>query len=75
MVDVILEYRCAICATAYPVKLGRMWLNLHDPCPACGFPNSLTEKQSMQAQAYLEQLQCEQKALVHSKPADPVWIQ
>jgi len=52
-----------------------MWLNLHDPCPACGFPNSLTEKQSMQAQAYLEQLQCEQKALVHSKPADPVWIQ
>ncbi len=75
MIEVILECKCAICATAYPVKLGRMWLNLHDPCPACGFHNGLSEKQAMQAHAYLEQLRCEQKVKEHCRLVYPTWIQ
>lgn len=76
MVDFILECTCAFCATPYPVKLSRMWLNLHDACPCCGFHNSLSERQAMQAHSYLEQLEQEQAVFTtHTQPANPVWMQ
>jgi|GEM_PF-1830324 hypothetical protein len=75
MVDFILECTCAFCGTPYPVKLGRMWLNLHDACPVCGFPNSLSESQAMKALAFLKRLQWEQEVINQPQPTNIVWMQ
>ena len=75
MVDFILQCTCAFCGTPYPVKLRRMWLNLHDACPACGFENSLSESQAMKAHSLLEKLENEYIVMHESQPADPVWMQ
>jgi hypothetical protein len=75
MVDFILECTCAFCGTPYPVKLRRMWLNLHDACPACGFENSLSESQAMKAHSLLEKLENEYVVMQESQPAQSVWMQ
>jgi len=75
MVDFILQCTCAFCGTPYPVKLRRMWLNLHDACPACGFENSLSESQAMKAHSLLEKLENEYIVMHESQPANPIWMQ
>jgi hypothetical protein len=75
MVDFILQCTCAFCGTPYPVKLRRMWLNLHDACPVCKFENSLSESQAMKAHSYLEQLENEQIAMNQEQSTSSVWMQ
>lgn len=75
MVDFILQCTCAFCGTPYPVKLRRMWLNLHEPCPACGFENSLSESQAMKAHSLLEKLENEYIIMHESQPSETVWMQ
>lgn len=75
MVDFIVECTCAFCGTPYPVKLSRMWLNLHDPCPACGFENGLSEKQAIKAYNLLKKLENEYVVMHQSEPAQPVFMQ
>lgn len=48
---------CNICATGYLVDLRRMRLNIHNPCPTCGFPNSISEDQAIKAKRLLESLE------------------
>jgi hypothetical protein len=52
-----------------------MWLNLHDACPVCGFPNSLSESQAMKALAFLKRLQWEQEVINQPQPTNIVWMQ
>jgi Zn finger protein HypA/HybF involved in hydrogenase expression len=47
--DFITKCTCANCAQAYPVELRRMRLNLNNLCPACGFPNSISEDEAFRA--------------------------
>lgn len=75
MVDFILECTCAFCGTPYPVKLRRMWLNLHDACPACGFENSLSESQAMKAHGLLEKLENDYIMTQETQSAQPAWLQ
>jgi hypothetical protein len=59
--DFITKRTCANCAQAYPVELRRMRLNLHNLCPACGFPNSISEDEAFRAQRLLERLEMESR--------------
>jgi hypothetical protein len=52
-----------------------MWLNLHDPCPVCGFPNSLSESQAMEALDFLKRLEWEQAIMNPPQPTNTVLIQ
>ncbi len=75
MVDFILECTCAFCGTPYPVKLRRMWLNLHDACPACGFENSLSESQAMKAHSLLEKLENDYMVTRETQTTQSAWLQ
>ena len=68
MMDFIVQVTCAICGTAYPARLSRMWLNLHDACPCCHFENHLSENQSVEAVRLLESLQKQQEMLTVQEP-------
>jgi hypothetical protein len=48
---------CANCRQTYQIELRRMRLNLENLCPACGFPNSISENEAFKAQRLLERLE------------------
>ena len=50
---------CTCCNKTYQVELRKMRLNIHNFCPLCGFPNSISEKEAFNAQRLLERLERE----------------
>jgi hypothetical protein len=61
MVDFTVNRRCTACGVSYGVELRKMRLNLQHPCPACGFPNGISEDQAIEAQRLLETLELERR--------------
>jgi hypothetical protein len=59
MIDFTGDVTCASCKKHYSVELRRMRFNLRSPCPVCGLPNGVTEKQAIEAQRLLERLEAE----------------
>ncbi len=55
-VDFAVRITCMFCDSDYPTTLRKMWLNMHDSCPVCGFENRLSEHQAMETWRLLDSL-------------------
>jgi hypothetical protein len=61
MSDFTVNTICTHCRKDHSVELRRMRSNLRVVCPACGFPNSISEEQAIAAQRLLERIEMEGK--------------
>ena len=61
MSDFSVDSTCTRCRKGHRVELRRMRSNLRVACPACGFLNSISEEQAIEAQRLLERIEMEGK--------------
>ena len=64
MEDFSVEVTCAGCGRSYHTALRMMRLNVHTPCPACGYRNSVSPHDAIKAQRLLERLELEERRSV-----------